>query len=282
MAEAVGGALAAELGLDVPAMAEGVLRVAISGMLVAVEQLLARAGAHASELTLMPFGGAGPMLGALLAEAAGIRRVLVPANPGTLCALGALAAGIRRDTMRTVLLPLDAASWPLVEASFAELAAQAAADVAEMAGPGISDLVRTADMRYRGQSYELTAPADGVDGPDALAALFHAAHEASFGHAEPGAPVQVVSLRVAASRPAPPVELPWRPAAPHRPVAARQVRLRHGGAWHAADLYGRAALDPGAAFTGPAIVTQADCTVLIPPGWQARVDGFGNIEMEQG
>jgi N-methylhydantoinase A len=277
----VGGALAAQLGLAVPAMAEGVLRVAISGMLVAVEQLLARAGAHASELTLMAFGGAGPMLGALLAEAAGMRRVLVPANPGTLCALGALAAGIRRDTMRTVLLPLDAAHWPDMAATFAALAEQAAKDVEAMAGPGESALVRSADMRYRGQSFELTVPAAGVDGPDDLAALFHAAHAASFGHAEPGAAVQVVSLRVAASRPAPQVALPRRPTPAHAPVAMRQVRLRHGGAWHAADLYGRAALDPGAAFAGPAIVTQADCTVLIPPGWQARVDGFGNIEMEQ-
>ncbi len=278
----VGAALAAQLGLDVPAMAEGVLRVAISGMLVAVEQLLARAGAHTSELTLMPFGGAGPMLGALLAEAAGMRRVLVPANPGTLCALGALAAGIRRDTMRTVLLPLDAASWPALAETFAALAEQAARDVEDMAGPGVSDLVRSADMRYRGQSYELTVPAERVDGPEDLAALFHAAHQASFGHAEPGAAVQVVSLRVAASRPAPPVALPRRPTPPHAPVAARRVRLRHGGDWHAADLYDRAVLDPGAAFTGPAIVTQADCTLLIPPGWQARVDAFGNIEMEQG
>src|SRR6185312_12603938 len=89
LAEAAARPLAERLGLSVQALAEGVLTVAISGMLVPIEQLLARAGMHGSELTLMPFGGAGPMLGALLAEAAGITRVLVPASPGTLCALGA-------------------------------------------------------------------------------------------------------------------------------------------------------------------------------------------------
>jgi N-methylhydantoinase A len=281
-AEEVGAPLAAQLGLDVASMAEGVLAVAISGMLVAIEQLLARAGVHASELTLMPFGGAGPMIGALLAEAAGMRRVLVPATPGTLCALGALAAGIRRDTMRTVLLPLEAASWEQMITVFAELAAQAEQDVIDMAGPGVSQIVSSADLRYRGQSYELTVIADGVDGPDALAARFHAAHDASFGHAEESAPVQVVSLRVAASRPAPPVKLTRREGMPHAPHPVRQVQLRHAGGWHAADLYTRDELDPGAAFSGPAIVTQADCTVLVPPGWTAKVDAYANIEMEHG
>ena len=279
-AEAVGEPLAASLGLDVPSMAEGVLRVAISGMLVAIEQLLARAGAHASELTLMPFGGAGPMIGALLADAAGMRRVLVPANPGTLCALGALAAGIRRDTMRTVLLPLEQANWDVMSTVFAELAAQAERDVAEMAGPGVSLIVRSADLRYRGQSYELTVAADDAEDAAAMGRLFHAAHDASFGHAEESAAVQVVSLRVAASRPAPPLKLTHSIGIPHAVHADRKVELRHNGAWHMADLYPREALDPGASFAGPAIVTQADCTVLVPPGWNAVIDGFGNIVME--
>ena len=103
LAEAAAKPIAGKLGIELAQLADGVLRVTVSGMLIAIEQMLARAGVHASELTLMPFGGAGPMLATLLAEAAGIRRILVPASPGTLCALGAAAAAIRRDTMRTVL-----------------------------------------------------------------------------------------------------------------------------------------------------------------------------------
>ena len=94
--------------------------------------------------------------------------------------------------------------------------------------------------------------------------------------------MQVVSLRVAASRPAPPVKLTRREGVPHAPHPEGQVQLRHGGAWHTADLYTREELDPGAEFSGPAIVTQADCTVLVPPGWTARVDSYANIEMEHG
>jgi N-methylhydantoinase A len=281
-AEAAAHPLAERLGLGVPALADGVLRVAISGMLVAIEQLLARAGAHASELTLIPFGGAGPMLGAMLGETAGMRRVLVPASPGTLCALGALAAAIRRDAMRTVLLPLDETSWPRLREMLDALAAEAEATVAAMAGPGKTDTIRAADLRYRGQSFELTVPLAGAACPAALAARFHAAHEASFGHAEAGAPVQVVSLRVSASRPAPPIALERREGTAHLARARGEACLYLNGRAHQAALHDREALDPGAELVGPAIVAQADCTVLVPPGWHARIDAFGNIAMELG
>lgn len=281
LAEAAARPIAEALGLSVQALAEGVLQVAVSGMLVPIEQLLARAGVHASELTLMPFGGAGPMLGALLAETAGMSRVLVPATPGTLCALGAVAAAIRRDTMRTVLLPLDDAHWPQLGEVLDTLAREAEAAVVDMAGVGATDIVRAADLRYRGQSFELTIPTAGCAGPEDLASAFHAAHERSFGHAEMEAPVQVVSLRAYASRPAPEIAMPRLPTPAHPASSVGTARLCIGGAWREADLYRRQELDPGAQFVGPAIVTQPDCTILVPPGWNARIDGMRNVEMER-
>ena len=282
LAEAAAAPLAVRLGMSLPELAEGVLRVAVSGMLVPIEQLLARAGMHASELTLMPFGGAGPMLGALLAEAAGMRRVLVPASPGTLCALGAVAAAIRVDRMRTVLLPFDDAIWPHLQAILDELAGEATAMVDGMAGPGACELVRAVDLRYRGQSFELTIPTVDRDTPAELAGRFHAAHERSFGHVETAAPLQVVSLRVSASRPAPPIAMPRQEGVPHPAEATGTTPLHAGGVWREARLFDRQRLDPGAELAGPAVVTQADCTILIPPGWRARVDGLRNIEMEHG
>jgi len=280
LAEASARPLAERLGISAPALAEGVLRVAISGMLVPIEQLLARAGMHGSELTLMPFGGAGPMLGPLLAEAAGMTRVLVPASPGTLCALGAVAAAIRRDAMKTVLLPLEDEHWSGMAETAEELAGSAAAAVIEMAGPGPVEIRRSADMRYRGQSFELTVPFEAGADVAGLTRLFHEAHERNFGHAEPGAPVQVVSLRAAASRAAPPIAMPPEADPPHPAVARGTARLYRAGAWHDAALFDRAALDPGAELAGPAIVTQADCTLLIPQGWRARVDKLRNVVME--
>lgn len=283
LAEAAIAPIAAQLGVDAPAAAEGVLRVAISGMLVEIDKLLARAGMHASELTLMPFGGAGPMLGAMLAETAGIRRVLVPPVPGTLCALGALAADLRRDTMRTVLLSLEEGAWPRLEAVFQELRDEATTALAGMSGDGVAEVTLAADMRYRGQSYELTVPVPAgtlSGGVPALAALFHAAHEESFGHSDPAAPIEVVSLRAAARRPAPPLPMPRLPVAPHEAAPASRIRLWLDGAEREAGLYRRDALRPGGRLAGPAVVTQADCTVLIPGGWAAVTDELGNLVME--
>ena len=284
LSEAAIAPIAATLGSDAVTAAEGVLQVAISGMLVEIDKLLARAGMHASELTLMPFGGAGPMLGALLAEAAGIRRVLVPPVPGTLCALGALVADLRRDTMRTVLMPLEPATWPKLEAVFHALAAEADEALAEMSGAGEAEITLAADLRYRGQSYEVTVPVPASfrqgGAADAMAKLFHAAHAESFGHADPDAPVEVVSLRAAARRPAPPLPMVRRPAAPRDVMPERRVPLRLGGQTQQAGLYRRTDLPPGSQFSGPAIVTQSDCTVLVPAGWDVATDELGNLVME--
>ena len=283
LSEAAIAPIAAALGTDAATAAEGVLRVAISGMLVEIDKLLARAGIGASELTLMPFGGAGPMLGALLAETAGIRRVLVPPVPGTLCALGALAADLRRDTMRTVLLPLEESAWPRLEAVFRELAEEATGALHEMGGQGDVDTTLAADLRYRGQSYELTVPVPAATlgkGTAGLAELFHAAHEESFGHSDPDAPVEVVSLRAAARHPAPPLPMQRQPASPHEATPEARIRLRLDGAERDAGLYRRAALRPGGRFSGPAVVTQSDCTVLVPGGWSAVTDELGNLVME--
>ncbi len=281
LAEQAARPIAERLGLPLPALAEGVLDVAISGMLIPIEQLLARAGAHASELTLIPFGGAGPMLAAQLAETAGMRRVLVPASPGTLCALGALTAAIRRDAMRTVLLPLERESWPLMLATLDELSAEAVYTVTAMAGTGEIEIRRAADLRYRGQSFEIAVPFDEDTDLEALAAAFHTEHERQFGHAEPGAPLQVVSLRVFAARPAPALTLPRRAGRPHAPRTLGETPIRLGGQTRQAMLLSRADLDPGAHFAGPAIVVQPDCTVLVPPGWMAVIDELGNIDMER-
>lgn len=284
LAEAAARPIADRLGFDVPTVAEGVLRVAISGMLVEIDKLLARAGAHASELTLMPFGGAGPMLGALLAEAAGIRRVLVPAVPGTLCALGALAADLRRDTMRSLLLPLTGSALPLLRKTFDALATEARTTLDEMGGEGASDITLGADLRYQGQSFEVPVPLPATwreHGTAAdLAALFHAAHKDAFGHCDLEAPVEVVSLRAAALRRAPPLPVRDDPVVEAEAVPETMISLRLAGAWRPAGLYRREALSAGMRLTGPAVVTQSDCTVLVPAGWQVRADAQGNLVME--
>ena len=150
-----------------------------------------------------------------------------------------------------------------------------------MAGPGETTVIRAADLRYRGQSFELTVPLEADTDAAGLARLFHAAHEKNFGHAEEAAPVQVVSLRASASRAAPPIAMPGAEAVPHAAAPQGRTRLFIGGQWREAALFERDSLDPGAAFQGPAIVTQADSTILVPPGWRAEADGWRNIVMHR-
>jgi hypothetical protein len=115
---------------------------------------------------------------------------IIPASPGTLCALGAVAAAIRRDTMRTVLLPLEDATWPQIQTVLDALADEASASVAAMAGRGENTVIRAVDLRYRGQSFELTVPLGVAASAAELADQFHAAHGRAFGHADPNEPVQ--------------------------------------------------------------------------------------------
>ena len=280
LAERAAAPIAESLGIGVAELAEGVLKVAVSGMLIPIEQLLARAGVHASELTLMPFGGAGPMIGALLAEAAGVRRILVPATPGTLCALGAASAAIRRDTMRTVLMPLNDDTIERVGEVLAALEQEAEAAIVDMVGEGRSTISRSADLRYKGQSFEITVPAGEARSAAELIAAFHEAHRRNFGHADPQTPVQVVNLRVSSSRPPPPIRLLQAECVAHAAKPIGTTKLYAGGAWCEAKLFERKDLDPGATLTGPAIVIQDDTTLLVPKAWTVRVDGFRNIEME--
>jgi len=280
LAEKAAMPMAEKLGVTVAELAEGVLKVAVSGMVIPIEQLLARAGRHASELTLMPFGGAGPMIGALLASAAGIRRMLVPATPGTLCALGAASAAVRRDTMRTVLMPLTDETVERVGQVLAELEGEAEAAIIGMVGEGRSTIDRAADLRYKGQSFEITVPVGEGLSAAGLIAAFHEAHQRSFGHADLEAPVQVVNLRVSSLRPPPAIRFPQADCIPHAAKAIGTTKLYADGAWCEAKLYARKDLDPGATLAGPAIVIQDDTTLLVPKDWSGRVDGFRNIELE--
>jgi N-methylhydantoinase A len=266
----------------VPALAEGVLKVAVSGMLVAIEQMLARAGVHASELTLMPFGGAGPMLATMLAEAAGIRRIYVPSTPGTLCALGAASAGIRRDTMRTVLLPLDDETYTQITGILHDLTREAEAAVVDMVGSGTSTIMRTVDLRYVGQSSEITVPLGIEKSAAELVNTFHTVYERTFGHADRSARVQVVNLRATCARPAPPIRFASTPCADHVPRPVGTARLYSNSTWQSTNLYRRQDLSPGAAISGPAIFLQDDTTLLISSGWRASMDSFGGIVLERG
>jgi N-methylhydantoinase A len=278
-AQAAVGAVAQRLGRSVEDTAEAIGAVAVSAMYLEFSKLFARNAVDLSELVLIAFGGAGPMVGCAVARELGIPRVLVPRAPGVVCALGGLVAEIRNDLVRTVMLPLDDDAVAPVADGFAALEAAAHAWLAEVGESGAVGVIqRSADMRYRGQSYEVEVPLDAPDAP-AMAAAFHERHRAVFDHADPAAPVEVVNLRVAIRAGAQTLVAPLPPPA-DGPPPVETIRIYEGGGWQDVPLYHRDQLAPGHEIAGPAVVAQEDATLLLPAGARASVEAHGHLMVE--
>ena len=284
LAEAAIARFAGRLGMTPDEAAESIVRVAVSNMYAEFTKILSRAAVDPRDFALVAFGGAGPVVGALVAREVGIPTVFVPRSPGTLCALGALSADIVNDAVRTVHTRIEPA---LLEAD--ALRGQYAALRAELgewlerfgAGSGPGAFRHAADMRYVGQSYEIDVPIEldwlAPGGGASVLAAFHRGHERAFGHADREAPAEIVNLRVQlrAERPRVPLaELPPGSAAP-APRTTRRIWL--DGRPTEAGVFDRAALGRGARLRGPAIVEQPDTTVLVPDRHAGEIDRFGNL-----
>ena len=277
--------LAQRLGLDVYKTAAAIIEVSISGMYAGVSRLSSRFGIDPRTFSLMPFGGAGPMLGCFLARALNVRNLLVPTTPGVLSALGGLIADTKNDFVRTTYYPLDRASLVRLGHDLSLLEADARAWVIRETGSdATAELVVSADMRYRGQSFEIDTPlaADAIANGDieGIAQAFHREHERLFGHSDEKSAIQVVALRLVITAPTPKPELPKIAAGEGMPTAESEIDAYLDGAWRRVPLYRRTALLAGHRFPGPAIVAQDDTTTCVLPGFNARVDGYGNLFLE--
>ncbi len=207
---------------------------------------------------LVAFGGCGGLHACGLARGLGIETVLVPDYAGALSALGMLVAGRMRDYSASVVGERD------IEARFRELEARARREA-----PGAA-LVRSADLRYRGQSYELTVPWDGRD----PARPFHEAHERRYGYASLSRPVEVVQIRVRAVLETEPPVLRAPQGVRRRGAARRRVYV--DGSWTEMPALPRESV--GRRWSdGPALIVDAGSTTLVPPGWRFRLDEAGAV-----
>jgi len=282
-ARAAVGALAAEMGATVEGAALAIVRVANAAMERAIRRVSVERGHDPRRFTLLAFGGGGPLHACELAEALGIPRVLVPPAPGVLSALGMLAAAPARDTSRTAIQPVAGLTAGQLAEAFAPLAARAVGDMADEGHDAAALTLRYAlDMRYVGQSHELTVATRPGQGAAEVAAAFHAAHAARYGYARPEAAVELVTLRLSAVAAHAPPPLPDEPLGA---ADANATLLGRRDVWfadgvQATRLYDRDRLRAGQRFDGPAVVYQYDTTTLVAPGWSAWVDGRRNLILE--
>lgn len=281
--------LASALGMERMATAAGIISVVTANMARAIRVISVQRGYDPRDYALMAFGGAGPLHAARLARELDISRILVPRNPGILCAMGLLLTDLRADFAVTRLSLLAPSALPGVRDSFSELDAMAAEWFAAEGIPAPDRrTARTVDMRYAGQNYELPIVLpDGEIGPDTLLALadcFADAHRRMYGFIAEEDPVQLVTFRVEASGVVPKATFEAQPdAGPDASVAivsSREVWMSETGGFAACSVYDRNRLRAGNRFAGPAIVEQMDATTVVPPGWVARVEPFLNVILE--
>lgn len=276
--------LSDKLGLDVVRTAEAIVNVAVSSMYTGVSRVISRFGIDPRVFSLMPFGGAGPMLACYLAKALSMPRLLVPTTPGVLSALGGLVADIKNDFVRTTYCHLDASSITELAKVVQELETQAREWLASETGSHDgAEIQVSADMRYRGQSFEIDTPLDArwlaTGDIGAVTRAFHKEHERLYGHGDAAADVQVVALRLVITARTPKPELRRIEAGTGQPVADAVRNIWMEGQMRKVPVYQRGTLLAGHAFEGPAIVAQDDCTTCVLPGFKATVDVYGNLEL---
>ncbi|WP_435124266.1 hydantoinase/oxoprolinase family protein [Halobaculum sp. D14] len=299
--------LAAAVGGDVEDAAAGVLRVANADMERALRVVSVERGFDPREFALVAFGGAGPLHATALAESLGIPEVVVPRAAGVLSALGLLISDVVYDYSTSMVREWDAVDAADLAAVYEEFERSGREELAA-AGRDVDEMrfERTVDLRYAGQSFDLSVPvADagagdaagtagdaasdtgGADGAafdlDAIAERFHDAHERRYGHAARDEPVELVTVRLRARGLVEPPDL----AAAHRDGdvddAVRETRrVVFGGDDHATPVYDRTALPTDAAVDGPAVVEGPESTVVVHPGQTASVDGDANLVVATG
>jgi N-methylhydantoinase A len=281
------GTIARQLTNSVEEVADGAIRIAIAMMTAEASNVLARRGVDAPRFRMVAFGGAGPLLAALLAEELSIDTILIPSHPGALSALGAARADLEGDLVQPVYTMLSGLAPDRLAELLRELEATASQWIAAQTEHIPAAATRTeiaAEMRYDGQGYDVTVPLDRAwlaEGDTArVSAAFHAAHRATYGHANEDAQIWLKELRahVVGEIPKPrlaPLLAPISSAS----GATRPVRLL--GQTFSAAVIDRSAMGADETIAGPAIINQMDTTTLVPPGWQARRIAAGALVLER-
>jgi N-methylhydantoinase A len=279
--------IAAPLGLDLLDAAEGIIRVVNANMVRGIRRVSVERGYDPRDFALVPFGGAGPLHGADLAEALSMNRVIIPVYPGIGSAFGMLAADVRHDYVKTHIIIAAEVDHKLVEGLFAEMEAQATDQLNREGFSGqAANLDRRVDMRYLRQAYELTVPlTEASFSPEAVPQLvgrFHDMHRRAYGYARHEEPVEIVNLRLVALGKLPGFKLQTRESADDaQPTSFANRTVYFEGRPLQTAIYQRDTLEPGQVVPGPAIIEQLDSTVVVTPTFAAECDPYGNLVLNR-
>ena len=287
--EALDRCICEKSGLSRAQAANGIITVVNSNMVRAVRSVSVEKGYDVREFSLMAFGGAGPLHACEVAKELGIRQVIIPPHPGTLCSLGLLLADTKFDMSRTLILEGKVENLPKFNEQFADMIHQGSEALDR---EGVTKERRcfefAVDMRYQRQNFEISipVPTGEMTEQDLRRAIadFHAEHKRSYGYCNEQAPVQFVSYRASAigiiDKPEM-AEQPLCPAAPAPvPLETRSVLFQGESEYRPTPVYRRESFIPGQSIAGPCICEQMDTTLLVPESWIIHVDGYGNLKID--
>ena len=281
--------IAEPLGMSVELAAAGVLRLINARMADEIREQAAKKVIDLTEFTLVPFGGAGPVHAAMVADEIGIQRILVPPNPGAFSALGLLCSDIVHDYIRSEICEVRLLTPNHAESIFSELEENAKKDLKLEGLKGeIYHFIRELDLRYAGQGYEIRTPLSGLktqpiekSGLIELQKRFHDLHHRLHGHSAHDQEIEVVSYRLRVRVPVPKFNLNAKqlPTGTATPIEKRSVSY-DGKEFLKTPVYARESLTTDF-IEGPAIIEQFDSTTVLPPNWRAKLDKFANIIAEK-
>ncbi|MHA1772383.1 MAG: hydantoinase/oxoprolinase family protein [Candidatus Thorarchaeota archaeon] len=278
------GRLAKELGMDMGEAALGIIKISSFNMMEAIREVTVERGHDPRDYVLVPFGGAGATQAVDIAEALGIRSILVPPFPGITSALGLLCTDLRVDLMRTILLHGDKNDERMLVETLEELSRDAQANLEQQGAPSESIIIEwRIDMRYQGQSHELMihVPFRGEDLLEFSRVHFENAHENMYGYRMEGRQVEWVTARVVAlSRWSTLPNLIHSNTEQGEPYSMRELVLPDGSDVDAS-IYRREQLAIDQRITGPAIIEQVDTTIYIGPDWESTQRKDGTLFMRR-
>lgn len=260
---------------SVEEFAAGVVRVVNANMEKAIRVVSIERGYDPRQFALVAFGGAGAMHACELAQALRIPKVIVPAYPGGLSALGILISDVVKDHSRTVLLRVRELPEKELNWLYAGLQSEISAELEKEAWQGRAVYEKSCDLRYRGQGYELNLRY-GRD----LLKRFHAEHNRRYGYSSPEREIEIVTVRLRARVGSPEKLERMKVAMPgqaERKLKASSAQVWFAGKKHKAAILPRESLKTGRAYRGPAIVTEYSATTVVPPGLRFKVDRANNL-----
>jgi N-methylhydantoinase A len=272
-------------GLELNKLAEGIIQIAVTKMAGSIKQISVERGRDPRDYVLVPYGGAGPMHAAEIAEELGISTILIPRFPGNLSALGLTVSDVRLDDVRSWIKTMEEIDIDGLEREFRLMEKNALSSLEEEGFCSQDTLFqRSLDLRYKGQAFELNIPIRSDDSLERIEGRFHRRFQERYGHSRPEHPIELVNLLLSSfGVVSKPLIGTFESKGGTRDPAHKDERpvFFKGQFWHTS-IFIRDFLAYGKGMNGPAIIEENGATTVIPPDCTVEVDSYGNLILNRG